>query len=636
MSKPLEILEKYWSYQSFHPLQEEIVNSVLSKNDTLALLPTGGGKSICFQIPGLILEGVTIVITPLIALMKDQVSQLRDRGILAASIYSGMHQSDIDRTLDNFVLGDYKFLYVSPERLLTELMIERTKRMKVSLLVVDEAHCISKWGHDFRPSYLRINEFREFCPNAPVIALTATATKITQKDILKQLQLKKPQIFKKSFKRENLAIHCFESSNKNLDLAQHLKRSNGTAIVYAKTRRETQELSEFLKKCGLSTDFYHAGLTTDLRFQKQDEWVSNKTTIMVCTNAFGMGIDKADVRNVYHVHIPENIESYYQEIGRAGRDGKPSGVYLIYNQQDIDRIKTDFEQSYPPLSELSKVYQSLCNMYKLAIGSEPEEAYDFDAYHFNSTFGLKSIPTFYALKMLENQEIIEMNDSYLSPSRFQFTIDSSDLGRLQAKNEALENFTKTLLRIYGGELFNNSMLISETEIGKAMGISKIQVQKLLKRLEKLGIGSYFLQSGKPTISFLGSRFDSEKLPLKHEEIRLKKKNDKEALEHILNFIAKSKRCRMAQLQDYFSEENAEDCGICDNCLRREKEILKQKELEKIGLEIEKKFPITIDTLVSAELNTHKMEEVVHLFVDQGWWKLQEGKLFVSHSKKVES
>jgi ATP-dependent DNA helicase RecQ len=304
--------------------------------------------------------------------------------------------------LDNFVLGDYKFLYVSPERLLTELMIERTKRMKVSLLVVDEAHCISKWGHDFRPSYLKINEFRSHCKKASMIALTATATNFTQKDILEQLHFKKSKTFKKSFKRDCLAIKVFQSVSKNPALAELLRKTDGSCIVYAKTRKETQEISQFLNRSGISADYYHAGLTNELRFKKQDAWIQNKTRVMVSTNAFGMGIDKADVRAVYHTHIPESMEAYYQEIGRAGRDGNSSAAYLIYNQLDIERLRTNMEQAYPSYEALAKVYQSLCNSYKLAIGSVPEEVFEFDAYYFNSTFGLKSIPTFFAIKMLEH------------------------------------------------------------------------------------------------------------------------------------------------------------------------------------------------------------------------------------------
>ena len=626
MAVALEILEKYWKYTSFRALQSDIIDSVLNKKDTLALMPTGGGKSICFQVPGLLLEGVTIVVTPLIALMKDQVAQLRERGILAAAIYSGLHKSDIDRILDNFVLGDYKFLYVSPERLLTEMMIERVKRMKVGLLVIDEAHCISKWGHDFRPSYLKINEFKQYCSSAPIIALTATATAFTEKDILKQLELKKPTTFKMSFKRDNLAIRCFESKNKMKELANILTNSTESSIVYTKTRKETQEICEFLRKCGLSADYYHAGLTNELRFKKQDEWVSNKTRIMVSTNAFGMGIDKADVRSVFHLHIPENIESYYQEIGRAGRDGKDSFVYLIHNPLDIERLWVNHEQAFPPIHFLNKIYQSLCNFYQLAIGSKPDEAYEFDAFKFNSTFGLNAIPTYYALKVLENQGIIELNESFQSASKFQFLISSQNLAIQQEKNESLGHFTKTLLRIYGGELFLNSLIISESEIAKAFGTSKLQIEKLLRRLEKLNIGSYFQQTSKPTVNFLGERFDADKLPINHAQIQEKKKRDYDSIKSMVAYVTKSKRCRMAQLQDYFGEDNAIACGKCDICLAENKKQIRLKTIKKIGLELESKLPEELASLLEIELYQIPLEEVIHHFVDSNRWHIIAGML----------
>ncbi|MFT6879777.1 MAG: ATP-dependent DNA helicase RecQ [Psychromonas sp.] len=624
MASPLEILKKYWNYAEFRALQLEIIDSVLGGTDTLALLPTGGGKSVCFQVPGIILDGVTIVITPLIALMKDQVTQLKERGILAAAIYSGMHKSDIDRILDNFVLGDYKFLYVSPERLLTELMIERTKRMKVSLLVVDEAHCISKWGHDFRPSYLKINEFRSHCKKASMIALTATATSFTQKDILEQLHFKKSKTFKKSFKRDCLAIKVFQSVSKNPALAELLRKTDGSCIVYAKTRKETQEISQFLNRSGISADYYHAGLTNELRFKKQDAWIQNKTRVMVSTNAFGMGIDKADVRAVYHTHVPESMEAYYQEIGRAGRDGNSSAAYLIYNQLDIERLRTNMEQAYPSYEALAKVYQSLCNSYKLAIGSVPEEVFEFDAYYFNSTFGLKSIPTFFAIKMLENQEIIALNDAYQSPSKFQFTVSNEELFDLQSKNEALENFTKTLLRIYGGELFTNTLMISESEIGKVLKLSRLQVEKLLRRLEQRNIGSYFQQSGKPTINFLGSRYDADKLPLDRQGIRVKKKRDEEAVHAMINYVSTVKSCRMAQLQDYFGEENPDNCGLCDYCIHKAVQDLKVKAIVKFGKKLEDSLPIMISEINFQETTSQNMEEVIHYFVDTKRWVLKEG------------
>ncbi|WP_304234611.1 ATP-dependent DNA helicase RecQ [Jiulongibacter sediminis] len=626
MLSSLEILKKYWGYPGFRPLQEDIISSALARKDTLALMPTGGGKSICFQVPGLQEEGVSIVITPLIALMKDQVKQLRDRGIRAAAIYSGMHHNDIDRTLDNFVLGDYKFLYVSPERLLTEMMIERTKLMNVRFLVVDEAHCISKWGHDFRPSYLKIKEFRQFCPKASVIALTATATEITQKDIIKKLELKEPVVLKMSFKRNNLAIFCTETTTKARAIAQVLQDKKESAIVYVKTRKQTQETAHFLKKCGVSSDFYHAGLTNELRSERQDAWINNETQVIVSTNAFGMGIDKADVRYVFHLHIPQNMEAYYQEIGRAGRDGKPSEVYLFYSQVDIEALQLQLEQRYPAVEMLRKTYQSLCNYYKLAYGSNPQDRFDFDLNDFITVFGLKAIPTHFALKLLESQGIIELSDSYMAPSTLKFTVSNTELYKWQLKNETLEAFTKTLLRIYGGEIFTDFCMISETEIARAYHSPASTVVKLLDRLHQLKIIHYRKQISKPGIHFLGNRFDAQKLPLNFKEIKAKKAQDESSVNLMIDYVQSKRRCRMAQLQDFFGEENAENCGICDHCKTKAKEEIVVDKIIRIGKEMELQFPASLSDLEKTFKGEVELEYVVHFFIDHGEWHLSDGKL----------
>jgi ATP-dependent DNA helicase RecQ len=621
---PENILKKYWGYTAFRPLQEAIIHNILKNRNTLALLPTGGGKSVCFQVPGLILEGVTIVITPLIALMKDQVKQLTTRGIRAASIHTGMHHADIDRILDNFVLGDYRFLYISPERLQSELFQERVKRMNIKLLVIDEAHCISKWGHDFRPSYLKINEFRELISDVPVIALTATATPETKEDIIKQLNLKQVDIFQHSFKRENLSIYCVSSDHKTKSLAELLQKRKGTStIIYVKTRKETQEISDFLNRSGFPADYYHAGLSTELRAQKQDQWINNEIPVIVCTNAFGMGIDKPDVRLVVHLHIVSNMEAYYQEIGRAGRDGLPAESVLFYNLQDEELLKKQLEQTYPPIEELQNLYQSLANYFKAGIGTASSEFLDFDVYHFNSTFGKQAISTHYALKLLESQGLIGLNDAYQNPSTLQFLVNNSQLYQLQIKHDWLDLFAKTLLRIYGGELFSNPVMISETEISRTHKVPVSQVEKWLKKMEQMTICSYRKHSGKPGISFLGYRFDAAKLPLNIQEIKGKKQREKLAIDSMIDFVKSRKKCRMAQLQEFFGETNPERCGQCDHCTRQKKKEIKQHELEAEGQLLAALFPISLQSLETAYNGNYPLEEIVHYHVDTGKWLLQE-------------
>ena len=634
MARPVEILKKYWGYDEFRPLQEEIIQAVVAGRDTLVLLPTGGGKSICFQVPGLMFEGVTIVISPLIALIKDQVKQLQDRGIKAAALYAGMHKSSIDRILDNFVYGDYKFLYVSPERLLTEMMVVRTRLMKVSLLVVDEAHCVSQWGHDFRPSYLKIREFRENCGNAPMIALTATANAHTQQDLLKQLALKKPAVFAMSFKRTNLHIRCIKHFQKVPALINLLSRRNGSGIIYVKTRKQTREITQALQKEGFSVAGYHAGLSYEERFKLQDQWVSNQIQLMVSTNAFGMGIDKADVRQVYHLHIPANLSAYYQEIGRAGRDGKAAEVIMLYDDADCEKLGEQLALSYPAFEYISKVYQSLCNYFKLPMGTYPEEQMPFDAYHFQSTFGYDAISLHYTLKLLENQEIIRLSEAFSHPSTFLFTVTANELAEWQEKNKALDEFTKTLLRIYGGEVFSNPVMITETEIARATKESTLKVEKLLERLHTLGLGVYQKQSNKPTINFLGQRYSASHLPLDHGFLRQRKGIEKEAMEAILNYTTSQKRCRMAMLQAYFGEQNAENCDKCDTCLQRLKQENLEKDLYAEGQKHIDKLPLPIQKVSQLTCENHlHMEDVVHYYIEHKLWFLQNGTVYASESVK---
>jgi ATP-dependent DNA helicase RecQ len=570
MQASKEILSKYWKYDMFRPLQEDIINSVLAGNDTLAILPTGGGKSICFQVPALQMEGVCIVITPLIALMKDQVEQLKRRGIKAAAIYSGMHRTEIDYTLDNFVYGDYKFLYVSPERLLTEIMQERTKRMKVCLLAIDEAHCISQWGYDFRPPYLKIPDFRKFAPNAPMIALTATATKDVKADIQQKLGLLNTKVFQQSFARPNISYSAFCEESKERKLFDILQKVQGSAIVYVRSRRRTKEISDWLNRNKISAEFYHAGLAMNDRFKKQEAWIKNQVRVIVATNAFGMGIDKPDVRVVVHLDLPENLEAYYQESGRAGRDGLKSYAILLYFKSDLTDIYKQIDQKYPPIENLKRIYQALANYFKLAVGGENFESYDFDFQEFISTFGLVANDTHNALKKLEDEGLIQLSDSYFSPSKLIFKVDNHNLYNFQIKNANYDKFTKMLLRMYGGQLFTDFTIISETAIARNFFAQPPEVEKMLEYLQEVGIVTYQKQKSIPQLTFLTARQDANYLAIDRAEYQRRKMKDTDRVDSVVQFAQEERRCRMQFLQEYFDEFTEAICGICDNCLKQKK------------------------------------------------------------------
>ena len=570
MQAPLEILQEFWHYDSFRPLQEDIINSVLAGKDTLALMPTGGGKSICFQVPALAMEGVCIVITPLVALMKDQVEQLKRRGIKAAAIYSGMHRNEIDYTLDNFVYGDYKFLYVSPERLLTEIMQVRTKLMKVCLLVIDEAHCISQWGYDFRPPYLKIPEFRKFIPNVPIIALTATATKEAQQDIIQKLELIKVQVFQQSFARPSISYSTFCEESKERKLFDILQKVQGSAIVYVRSRKRTKEISDWLNRSRINSDFYHAGLTNQERFKKQDAWLKNQQRVIVATNAFGMGIDKPDVRVVVHLDLPENLEAYYQEAGRAGRDGRKSYAVMLYYKGDLEDISKQIEQKYPSVESLRRVYQALANYYKLAIGGENFESYDFDFQEFISTFGLVAHDTHNALKKLEDEGLIQLSESYYSPSKLFFKMDNHELYKFQIKTPNYDKFTKVLLRMYGGDLFTNYITISESAIGTNFFAQPSETEKMLEYLQQVGVVTYQKQKNKPQLTFLTIRQDANNLTINIVEMHRRKKKEIDKAASVVQYAQEDRRCRMQFLQEYFDEYTNATCGICDNCLKQKK------------------------------------------------------------------
>ncbi|MCP9756889.1 RecQ family ATP-dependent DNA helicase [Lacihabitans sp. CCS-44] len=606
MLLPEEILKKYWGYSDFRPLQKEIINSVLAKNDTMALLPTGGGKSICFQVPGLILEGICIVVSPLIALMKDQVRQLKERNISSEAIYSGMKFSEIEAILDDAVDGKIKFLYVSPERLKARNFQDRIKYMQVGLFAIDEAHCISKWGYDFRPAYLQISDFKKLIPNVNTIALTATATEKVRKDIIDKLDLKKSNTFVQSFARNNLSYSVIETDQKENKLLQILIKVEGTAIVYTKTRNRTVEFSKFLKANGISADYYHAGLSLKERNKKQEDWINNITRVMVSTNAFGMGIDKPDVRCVVHVDLCENLEAYYQESGRAGRDNYKAYAVSLYNITDIENLETNLELKYPDPQFLSKVYQSLCNYYKLAFESEAFESFDFEIQNFTATFGMNVRLTHYALKLLESQGLIYLSDAYFNPSKLKIIANPIDFYNFQLRNPSLELFCKTLLRIYGGEIYANYISISEQEIGNSYNASFNEVLQNLNLLNKHHIVDYSPQKSVPQLGFLTPRQDAENLSINHKEIEQRKINEKKALRSVKLYTEQTAKCRMLLIQDYFDENTSKTCGICDVCLKMKRLGLATEQTNEITKRILNILPSTPSNLENKMIGEDKL------------------------------
>ncbi|MEQ8904714.1 RecQ family ATP-dependent DNA helicase [Ekhidna sp.] len=568
---PSEILKQYWGYDSFRAMQEEIIQSVLDGKDTLALLPTGGGKSICFQVPALALEGVCIVVSPLISLMKDQVDQLQRRGIKSAAIYSGMSRREIDITLDNCIYGDFKFLYVSPERLKTEIFLERAKQMNISLLAIDEAHCISQWGYDFRPPYLQIAEFKKEIGVERLIALTATATKEVKEEITEKLELKDVQIFQKSFARANLSYSAFRLENKEGKLLEILGNVPGTSVVYVRSRKRTKEIADLLRRNHISADHYHAGLSGLERSEKQTDWINNKVRVMVATNAFGMGIDKPDVRTVIHLDLPDSLETYYQEAGRAGRDERKAYAVALYHDQDIDELKDRTNRSVVSLEQIKRTYQALANFFKMAIGSHALSSFPFNYEQFINTYNLPVVETYAALKKLTDEGLIQMTEGFYEHSKITFLLDKSETYKFQIANPKLDTVIKTLLRLYGGEVFAGYAKIKEKDVGSLLKTDKVQVRKWLKFLNDSEVIDYQPAMDSATITFLTPRLDPEKLPIDNKQIEWRRKLALEKANSVIEYM-KSTECRTQIFQRYFDEETSLTCGICDNDLEKKKQL----------------------------------------------------------------
>ncbi len=575
-----EILHHYWGHAAFRPLQDDIINSVLDGKDTLALLPTGGGKSICFQVPALMKDGICLVISPLIALMKDQVENLNKRGIKAKAIYSGMSYREINLTLDNCIHGDFKFLYLSPERLKSDLVRERISQMNVNLLAIDEAHCISQWGYDFRPEYLQIAEIRTVIKNVPILALTATATPDVIKDIQVQLKFPHQNVFIKSFERSNIAYVVNTVENKNQRLIQIISKVKGTVLVYVRNRRKTQDLAQLLLHNGERVDYYHAGLPHHIRIKKQDDWIQNKIRVMVCTNAFGMGIDKPDVRLVVHYEIPESLESYYQEAGRAGRDEQKSYCVLLFNHADELEAQQRLEISFPDEAEIRRVYQALSNYYAVPVGADINRSFDFDIADFCKKFNLEATVVYPSLKILKQCDLIMMSENFYEPSKIKFLLNNEQLYKFQVEHPSYDDFVKLLLRSYGG-VFDQYIIINEKLLAQRITQDVSIVNQFLNKLNTLQVIDYQKQKDTPQITFTSQRIDVAQISFSKALLKKRKEISTSKLNAMLAYANNSIVCRSKKLLTYFDEFGGTDCGVCDVCLERRKLGMNDDEFEGI-------------------------------------------------------
>ncbi len=564
MADKLKLLEKYWHYKTFRPCQEEIIDSVLQGRDTLALLPTGGGKSLCYQLPALMMDGVCLVVSPLIALMKDQVQQLNNRHIKAMCLYAGLRQSDTTAVLGNAMAGKLKFLYVSPERLQQRMFIEHFRRMKVCLIAVDEAHCISQWGYDFRPPYLHIAEIRAYHPSAPLIALTATATQSVLADIQEKLLMRSCQLFRTSFVRQNLAYSVDQSGDKLGRLLRLCGNGTDCGIIYCGSRRATESTAAYLNAKNISATFYHAGLASSERDRRQMSWMNGEVRIIVATNAFGMGIDKPDVRFVAHLDTPDSIEAYFQEAGRAGRDGKPSRAVLFCSTSDMHRLDENLDISFPSIKRIRSAYNALCNFYRIPLGSGSESRFDFNLNDICSTYGFNAREFYSSCRFLEREGLIMIPDREEAYSRLFIPIGRDELYRFQVDHMRMGDLLQTVIRMYPG-LFSSSEAIDERKIASHSMIDATEVKQMLIKMHGMHIVEYTPRPQAPQIIFCSERIDANSIYLGEQNYQLLKDTAARRLAAIKKYITCNDVCRSRQLVAYFGENDSADCGKCDIC-----------------------------------------------------------------------
>lgn len=575
-----QILTKYWGYPNFRTLQDDIIKSVGNGNDTLGLMTTGGGKSITFQVPALAKDGLCLVITPLIALMKDQVANLVKRGIKAIMVYSGMTKNEIDVALENCIYGDYKFLYLSPERIGSELFKIRVQKMNVNLVAIDEAHCISQWGYDFRPSYLKISELRKLLPDVPFLALTATATPEVVEDIQEKLLFRKKNVLKTSYERKNLVYIVREVEDKQKYLLKIISNVKGSGIVYVRTRRKSKEIKDFLKNNQISAEHYHAGLSNKVRTQKQTDWTRSKLRVMVATNAFGMGIDKADVRFVVHFDLPDSLEAYFQEAGRAGRDGKRAYAVLLFNSADEKKLDQQVKSNFPEISQIKRVYEALGNYFQIPVGSGKNGVFDFNIADFSSKYKFNLVNAYNSLKFLGREDYLELTEEINNPSKVHFLIDRDDLYKFQVANVKFDGFIKLLLRSYTG-IFTEYVSINERSLAQNANVHIDIVYQYLSKLNNMKIIRYIPQKKTPLIIFTEERLDQKSLLISKENYKKRKECFVSRMQSVIDYATNQDLCRSQVLLSYFGEKDSNPCGKCDVCKKVSKLKLGKQEFNSI-------------------------------------------------------
>jgi len=624
MIAPLDILKKYWGHTEFRVPQEEIISAVLNKKNTIALLPTGGGKSICFQVPAMLVDGICIVISPTISLIKDQVDGLRAKGIKAATIHAGTSKDDIIILFDNLKFGGYKFLYLSPERLSSSFIKEKIKELHVSIIAIDEAHCISEWGHDFRPSYRQISALQDIHPNANYIALTATATKDVLSDICKNLKIEDAAVFKKSFLRKELAYQVFYVEDKLTRLLQIFKKSKKPAIIYVRSRKRTEEIAAFLKANNFEASYYHGGLTSEEKKDAFNSWMHENTQIMVATNAFGMGIDKSNVEVVVHLDLPYSIENYIQEAGRAGRNGAKSFSIVLQNNNDIHALQSQFEAGTPTLKEIKEVYRNLLQYYMIAMGELPTDSYPFKLAEFCHRYNLTYIKTNAILKVLANNGVVELHTSLGKRSSLQFIIGSNQLIHYKSQSALTRKVVDAILRNYVG-IYDHEVSINEFNIAKKAGVTSKKVKDILHKLNADQVVRYLEASDYSQLYFLVPREDDRTINSVSKNIKSYLKQQLQKITTLIDFIKNDTICRSVQLLSYFGEENAQDCGICNVCLQKENTLI---DFRSDILDLLKKYKALSSVEIQTYLKANEKDILRHLRN-----LLSEGKIAINNTNQ---